>query len=175
MRKRIDIICPGCKNKERATVYDELGIDSLNSVLDRSKFIHECSKCKQKTVLDYSFKFEGHGYKILYTTEEKHEKGYKRICTSFKDTKEKIMIFEDGLNDILIEYFKVYIQKQISRKDELRYDGIVDDTICFYDVDSTDTLGVKKELYDYFLNKFKIKEKDDIEVNNETFIKYIKK
>ena len=173
MRKRIDFICPHCNNKERVSIFDELDVSSINEVLDRSKFTHTCEKCNQKTVLDYSFKFHGNGYILFYSKNNKIEKNVKRICYDFGDLKEKIMIFEDGLNDILIEYFKHYINKQINKNDELRYDGSDEENIIFYNLDTKDSLGIKKELYDYFLNKFKFEDKNDVEVNSESFIKYM--
>lgn len=173
MRKRIDFKCPHCNSKERVSVFDEIDVSEIDEVLNRSKFTHVCEKCNEKIVLDYSFKFHGNGYALYYSTNNEVQKGVKRICSSFGDLKEKIMIFEDGLNDILIEYFKQYINRQINKNDELRYDGSDDENIIFYNLDTKESLGIKKELYDYFLNKFKFKDKDDIEVNNDTFIKYM--
>ena len=102
MRKRIDFICPTCKNKKRITINDEYNEKNIEKILDRSLFNIKCDKCNTSVYLDYKFVLKTPKYSLSYG----EFKDVDRICLSYDDIKEKILIYEDKLNDCLIELSK---------------------------------------------------------------------
>ena len=96
MRKRIDFYCPHCKEKKRITINDEYTKKDIESLLDRSIFKIKCNKCNNETILDYNFLLKTDNYIISYG----ESKDVDRITNTFDDFKEKVLIYEDNLNDI---------------------------------------------------------------------------
>ena len=170
MRKRIDFYCPHCKEKKRITITDEYNESNIDSLLDRSKFKIRCDICNQETIIDYNFLLKTKKYSISYG----EQKDVDRFSLTYDDFKEKVLIYEDELNDILIELMKKRLNHDIRKEYEFRYDGMNDNQIIFYSIDSNETYGMNKELYDYYKNKYKIADVKDVEITSLNFDKYIK-
>jgi transposase-like protein len=170
MRKRIDFYCPHCKNKKRITINDEFNESNINSLLDRSIFKVKCNKCNNETIIDYNFILKTKNYSISYGKS----KDVNRITYTYDDFKEKVLIFEDKLNDILIELMKKKLNHDINSNHELRYDGMNKTQLIFYSIDSNESYAMNKELYEYYKNKYKIEDIKDIEITSDNFDKYIK-
>ena len=170
MRKRIDFYCPHCKEKKRITINDEYNELNIDKLLDRSIFKIKCDKCFQETIVDYNFILKTKNYSISYG----EQKDVDRITLTYDDFKEKVLIFEDKLNDIIIELMKKKLNYDIKKDYELRYDGMNDKQIIFYSIDSNESYALNKELYDYYKNKYKVDNVKDIEITSINFDKYIK-
>ena len=170
MRKRIDFYCPHCKEKKRITINDEYNELNIDKLLDRSIFKIKCDKCFQETIVDYNFILKTKKYSISYG----EQKDVDRITLTYDDFKEKVLIFEDKLNDIIIELMKKKLNYDIKKDYELRYDGMNDNQIIFYSIDSNESYALNKELYDYYKNKYKVDNVKDIEITSINFDKYIK-
>ena len=170
MRKRIDFYCPHCKEKKRITINDEYTKKDIEKLLDRSIFKVKCNKCNNETILDYNFLLKTDNYSISYGESNNVD----RITNTFDDFKEKVLIYEDNLNDILIELTKQKLNHDINKEYEYRYDGMNDKQLMFYSIDSKEEYAINKELYDYYKNKYKIKDIKNIEINSNNFVKYIK-
>ncbi len=180
---KVDFVCPKCHKKYRIKLFKEVNQDKIPEIIDRSLFKAKCSECGEEVTLDYSLVLYGEDYLIYYKVNDekvdiKEERKIKRICTSFKDFKEKILIFRDNLNDVLIEFIKETLLRSIKEdfKDEItdiRYNSLDKNKIVFYAFGTNKYLFVNKEDYDKYLSNFKnIEISDLIEVNKDTYFKY---
>ena len=114
-------------------------------VLSRKAFTFECPDCKEKTLYTYDFLYHDMEQKIMIyhvTTNEAmvqamegfaqmtnvgvddgilngpEVEGYrKRIVRSLNDLREKIFIFDAGLDDRVVEIFKVFCIIQLKQND----------------------------------------------------------
>lgn len=170
MRKRIDFYCPHCKTKKRITINDEYNESHIDNLLDRSAFKIKCNKCNQETIVDYNFCLKTKSYSLSYG----ELKDVDRFTLTYDDFKEKVLIFEDKLNDILIELMKKKLNHDLNTEYELRYDGMNDKQLIFYSIDSNESYAMNKELYDYYQNKYKTDNVKDVEITSHNFDKYIK-
>ena len=170
MRKRIDFICPTCKHKKRVTINDEYNETHIDKLIDKSIFRFKCDKCDTDILLDYNFVLRTKKYSISYGDA----KNVDRICKSIDDFKEKVLIFEDGLNDIFIELAKKKIEYELKKDLNLRYDGSDDARLIFYSLDDENSYSFNRELYDYYLKKYKTPNVKDVEINYLNYFKYIK-
>ena len=128
-----NITCPNC-NKKTTIIYDSLNItldpEKKEKLLNGELFQRECPHCHESFPLDFGFLYhdmEKH-LKIHYcpaeddsTMDESDEElTAEFMMMSVKDSyifrmvhgienlQEKIRIFDAGLNDVVIEYFKVF-------------------------------------------------------------------
>lgn len=103
-----------------------------------------------------------------------------RVCDTFADLKEKLLIYNDNLNDIIIEFIKTFLLDKMDDelKDtstELRYNGIDGENILFSIIDSDKIIGCNKVFYDNLKKKMKIKKiKKCILIDKDTYQKYYK-
>lgn len=180
-----DFRCPNCKAKMRLKIYSQVSKEQIDSILSRKIFEVICDKCKEKIILNYPMHLLMENYAIIYDPNEKVEltnssTKCSRLCKTYEDFKEKIMIFEDGLNDIVIEFIKLFLWEQIdddTRKNitELRYDGKNEDKLFF------SCLGIAKDIFceeNFYLaikSRAKIKKVGDYAlIDSDTFKNYIK-
>lgn len=172
-----NILCPYCNSNNEFTLKDELNQDDIEQILTKKIFEFKCFKCQKKFNIDYPLLFSCNQYFISYKKTIKNVKKHSvlRLCQNFDDFKEKILIFNDSLNDILIEFLKDYIKKQTSDDLFLRYDSFDEKKIVFYDLQNQKYLGISKEFYDNLLKNAKIKKINKmIIVDQDSYIKYIK-
>lgn len=180
-----DFKCPKCKKKNRIKIRSEISSEEIDKIIDRSIFTVECLSCHEKIILDYPLKVIDDNYIIYYTptkteeiASEYHE--YMRICDTFDDFKEKLMIMHDGLNDIVIEFLKDYSLNQLD--DELkrevrmiRYDGCNEENLIFYLIGAKQSIGCNRTLYENILKNCKIKKiKKCVNIDHDTYRSYFK-
>lgn len=180
-----DFKCPNCKKKNRIKIRKEISSEEIDKIIDRSLFKVECLSCHEKIVLDYPIKVIDDKYIIYYTPTETNEiedenREYMRICDTFDDFKEKLMIMNDNLNDIVIEFIKDYVFNQLdkdikSEVRDIRYDGCNEKNLIFFLIGAKQSVGCDKELYKNILKKCKIKKINKcVNIDHETYRKYFK-
>ena len=170
MRKRIDFKCPKCNHKKRITINDEYNKSSITDILSKELFKIKCDKCNTEVILDYNFSIKTPKYSISYG----ESKDVDRICSTLDDLREKVLIFEDDLNDIIVEMLKHKLNHDLDKDYEYRYDGSNEEQLIFYSLDTEESYAINKELYNYYLNKYDIKDVKNIEITNLNFYKYVK-
>ncbi len=174
---KIDFNCPSCGKKNRVKIKNIYSKEDITEILNRNVFKVECSKCKNITTLDYPFTYIDDKYIIYYNMEDTIEENkIKRSCKTFDDIKEKILIFNDELNDILIEYIKLFIESELKKDNifsEVRYDSLVNDELRFYVINKKEYANIPYSFYNDLLNKGKFKEvKDAAVIDANTCLKY---
>ena len=183
--KKEEVKCPKCGKKIRVKVYTKFDESQVADILDRSIFEIECSKCGNKTYTDYQVDLETPNYYLYYTPASDKSKKYvkgkiTRVCDTYSEFKEKILIFEEGLNDILIEFIKMYIKNELKGEEleeykEVRFDSLIDDNIIFTLVGLKKNVAIKKDFYNHLLEHSKIKEpRKAIVLDRNNFWKYHK-
>ena len=182
---RQDVTCPHCKKKLRFRFRDELTSDDIKDIVDKSFFKHTCKECNKDISIQYPVTLKGENYIVYYTPnsdapiEDKSDIEIKRVCDTFDDFKEKLLILNDGLNDIVVEFVKCYIHDKLIEEDKyvdmMRYAGLRDDEIEFTIIDDGQAVVVKKALYDSLENEIKIKKIDNaVMIDINTFRNYFK-
>lgn len=119
--------------------------DMKEAVLNRKAFTFECPDCKERTLYTYDFLYHDMGQKIMIYHVTSNEamvqamegfaqmknieggdgildgpevEGYrKRIVRSLNELREKIFIFDAGLDDRVVEIFKVFCIIQLKQND----------------------------------------------------------
>ncbi len=134
---KVIVTCPKC-NKEHSiriwrSINTTLDPEMKAAVRDRSAFLFECPSCGEKTYMDYGFLYHQMEDRIMIhyaSTDENADEIYEmlngndptgmitdmrknnyliRIVRSQNELREKIAIFDEGLDDRIIEIFKIYI------------------------------------------------------------------
>lgn len=175
--KEFYINCPRCQKNIKIKVIDEMDETKFNEVISKKIFKFKCNYCKNEIQIDYPTTFIGKNYIVSYKTKsKKSDYEYLRICNDFDDFKEKLLIFSHNLNDILIEFIKDYLRKNIEDNTiDIRFDSINDDVLVFYMMEKDKYIGFKMEQYQQLLNHSKIKKINNFkEINNHNYYKYIK-
>ena len=183
--KKEEVKCPKCGKKIRVKVYTKFDESQVADILDRSIFEITCSKCGNKTYTDYQVDLETPNYYLYYTPASDKSKKYvkgkiTRVCDTYAEFKEKILILEEGLNDILIEFIKMYIKNELKGEEledykEVRFDSVIDDNIIFTLVGLKKNVAIKKDFYNHLLEHSKIKEpRKAIVLDRSNFWKYHK-
>ncbi len=181
-----DFKCPNCKKKNRIKIKSEVTSAEIDKIIDRSLFKVKCLACGETITVDYPIKISGDNYVIYYTPcssdeieDEYHE--YMRVCDTFDDFKEKLLIMKDSLNDIIIELIKDYLIIELDeeiKKDikDIRYDGQNEEHLIFYLIGAEKSAGCSKQIYANLLKKCKLKKiKKCVNVDHQTYEKYLKK
>lgn len=131
------IICPICQNKNIVKFYNSINVTLQSKLkkqlINESLFSYTCSFCSNKFILQYPFLYNDMQnnfmiyfipkrtlYKIDCNKEiEKFPnllETNKRIVNSIEYLKEKILILENGLDDISIELYKLIINKFFNKE-----------------------------------------------------------
>ena len=134
---KVIVTCPKC-NKEHSiriwrSINTTLDPEMKAAVRDRSAFLFTCPSCDEKTYMDYGFLYHQMEDRIMIhyaSTDENADEIYEmlngndptgmitemrknnyliRIVRSQNELREKIAIFDEGLDDRIIEIFKIYI------------------------------------------------------------------
>lgn len=180
-----DFKCPNCKKKNRVKMIKECDNENIISIINRDIFSFVCSSCGEKIIIDHPLKLIGENYIIHYTPAsdeniKDQKKEFMRVCDTFEDFKEKILIFEDNLNDIIIEFIKKFLLNQLEENiknevTDIRYDGNNEENLIFYLCGLKKSVGCSKSFYQELLNKSKIKKIDKcINIDSNTFSDYFK-
>lgn len=172
------IECPFCKKDNNYELISELDDKYLSDILKCQIFKKSCSYCNREFNIEYPISFISDNYIVSYKRMITHkiDKKVLRICNDYDDFKEKILIFNDSLNDILIEFIKDYIMGEVNDSSLiLRYDSMNENQIIFYDLKNEKNMAISRELYDKLLEHSKIKKiRSMCEINGDNYIKYIK-
>lgn len=177
--------CPKCKKKNRIKIHEEINNDLIDKIITRELFTFECKDCHEKIIVDYPLKIVGKNYLIYYTPGKNLEindnsKEILRVCDTFDDLKEKLLILEDELNDIVIEFIKMFLIRQLDKeiKDEMtdiRYDGKNEENLLFYLIGPNKTIGCNIEFYNNIFKRMKLKRIEKcVVIDSNTFDKYYK-
>lgn len=116
-----DIICPQCGESQKYRLFSSINPkdnpELKQSVLDETLFDWRCQRCNYFAAMAYPFVYvdnraryiicaaPGGNGKTIEPTEQ--IKGYvKRRVKNLAELKEKILIFDSGLNDVAVELVK---------------------------------------------------------------------
>ncbi len=127
-----EILCPKCGQKETLTMHIGANISELphikTEVLNQTIFDKICDKCGYSRQIVYPMVYHDtkKGYILALTpvagkaktisSPKELEKLAKRRVKSLEELKEKILIFDEKLNDVAIEMLKNSICEVISKK-----------------------------------------------------------
>ena len=136
-RGKISITCPKCGKKHSFQVWDSINTlefpEMKEKVRNDEAFRYRCPDCGATALLNYNFLYHQQEDKILifvdadgssYGDMEKILKqrgnafdGYrKRILLSYNDFKEKLLIFDAGLDDRIVEIIKSSIWDNVEER-----------------------------------------------------------
>ena len=128
--REITITCPKCKKDHPFVIWERINT-SLNpgmkeAVKDRSAFLFKCPSCGEKNYVNYGFLYHQMEDRIIIQyadSDEEATTAYQMLMMMFKDMqkdeylirivrsqnelREKIAIFDAGLDDRIIEIFKI--------------------------------------------------------------------
>lgn len=180
-----EFICPKCNKKNRIKIHDDITDEEIEKVINRELFSYHCKNCNESLIIEYPLKITGSNYCIYYTPTKTDSiddncKEYMRICDTYNDLKEKILIFQEDLNDIVIEFIKRFLLTQLdveTQKNtrEIRFNNIYNDTITFSLIGENKTIGCSMDFYNKIQKKLKIKKIDKcVLIDENTFDKYYK-
>ena len=153
------IVCPMCGELGRAEIYTSVNTTVnkalRDKVLDGELFSWRCPSCNYSARLNYPILYNDMKNRFMVylipkidryqLCDKELENKYsilsnisKRITADFNSFKEKIFIFESGLDDMAVELTKLAISQTVSKK----LDGaeIVDGYLSMYDRE-TNTMG----------------------------------
>lgn len=153
------IVCPMCGELSKAEIYTSVNPTvnkSIRSkVLDGNLFAWSCPSCNHKARLNYPILYNDMKNRFMVylipkidrfqLCDKELEEKYsnlrninKRIVSDFNSFKEKIFIFESGLDDMAVELTKLAIGQNVSKK--LNNAEIVEGYLSMYDRE-TNTMG----------------------------------
>lgn len=174
-----ELKCPSCKKKIKVKVYNTFDESKITDILNKDIFKVTCSDCNETFYVDYPFELDTDKYHLFYTPYEDADKEIiknkiNRKCNTFDDLREKILIFEEDLNDIVIEYLKAYIGGSLKNDEikDIRFDSVIDDKVIFALIGINQNAGIEKIVYDELLKKAKIK--DNLVIDQSNYKDYIK-
>lgn len=153
------IVCPMCGELGKAEIYTSVNTTVnkalRDKVLDGELFSWRCPSCNYSARLNYPILYNDMKNRFMVylipkidryqLCDKELENKYsnlrnisKRITADFNSFKEKIFIFESGLDDMAVELTKLAISQTVSKK----LDGaeIVDGYLSMYDRE-TNTMG----------------------------------
>jgi len=174
---KIDFNCPSCSKKNRIKIKNVYSNEEITDIIDRNIFKFKCTKCGKETILDYPFTYTCDDYIIYYNMEDNiKDNKLKRICKTYDDVKEKLLIFSDNLNDIVIEYIKLFIESELKKDKvftEVRYDSLINNELRFYVINKKEYANIPIDFYNNLIKKGKLKEvKGAAVIDANTCLKY---
>lgn len=181
------IKCPKCKHKIKIKIITNITHDEINSIIDRSLFEVKCKECNETIVALYPLIIETENYIIHFDpsydksiVKDKIKNKTKRLCLDYDDLKEKILIFEDNLNDVIIEFIKEFYKHQLDKEtkkklNDIRYNSIVDNNIVLSLIGVNKNIACPLEVYKELEKRCKIKSiKNAIIIDETSYRKYFK-
>lgn len=135
--RSITITCPKCHTESEFVMWESINTmldpEMKSAVRDRSAFLFTCPECGAKTYVDYGFLYHQMEDRIMIhyaSSDENAEEIYDlvtgktmpdmmkemfdsdyliRIVRSQNQLREKLAIFDSGLDDRIIELFKIFL------------------------------------------------------------------
>lgn len=183
-----DYICPKCKQKNRIKIYTKVTEGDIKKIIDKSIFKHECKKCHEIISVEYPLTVEGEKYTIYFTPGQNNSidecpSNINRVCDTYADLKEKILILEANLNDIVIEALKSQIKNKLpelkisdlDNLERLRYNSFDPSYISFSLVGIDKLVGISVNEYYALEDNLKIKKiKKSVLIDEYTYKNYIR-
>ena len=131
MAKKEEVCCPECGSPISFTLWDSINTmipTAISDIITGKLFDIQCESCGYKTRVDYPILFNDMEHKVMiyYVTPEQVEETEKaaaimkmtgaqvRIVMSQNELREKAMIFNEGLDDRVIEIVKVLTLEQLN-------------------------------------------------------------
>ncbi len=166
-----NIVCPKCNETTAHNIYTSINAytnpELRESVLDESLFKWQCSCCGHRARLTYPVLYNDMKHRFMVyliprierfqladrelEEEFKNLKGIKkRLAPDFNSFKEKVFIFESGLDDMAVEITKLAISETLAKKQNL--ESVTEGYLSMYDRESnamgfTFFLGENKQPY----------------------------
>lgn len=149
------VLCPECKLMSRQVIYPTINakesVEQKEALLDGSLFLWQCPHCKSVLNLQYPFLYHDPDQQLMiyYSPNsqynnisdnkmaKEHEilkNSTKRVVSSLNDLKEKLLIFNKGLNDMYIEVAKLTISEVLEKQNYIK---IVDSKFCIFDEENS--------------------------------------
>lgn len=138
MKKNIEFKCPECHESFYADIYPSINVQMdeglKNKVLSGQLFDFECTHCHSTFHVPYPVLYHDMEKKLLiqFTQEadlsktkevldrvEKREDYTIRIVDSYRNWIEKILIYENGLDDRIMELYKLLVLSQYENVNNL--------------------------------------------------------
>ena len=121
--RTVKYICPYCRKEMEIEVFDKVNAQEDPDLQERCAsgdlFKTSCPHCKQDFMVQYPLVYIDTANKfILWLSQEEHpeignltrpliQQGYRlRRCSTIREFTEKIAIFEDGMDDVVVELAK---------------------------------------------------------------------
>lgn len=132
-----NIVCPKCGFRVETKIYQGINVTAepklRESVLSEKLFRWKCPACRYEATLKHPLLYNDVKNKFMIymipnivseqLVDSKLEEEFpetskvtKRLVSSFNALKEKIMIFEEGLNDMAVELAKLAVSSVIAKK-----------------------------------------------------------
>lgn len=164
IKKRV--VCPNCDSSTEATLYTSINVTNNKELrkqaLDESLFKWKCKSCGHEARLTYPMLYNDMKKRFMIYLIPKIEHFQladkaleeefktlkhinKRIVPDFNTFKEKIFIFESGLDDMAVELTKLAISEAVARK--LKIDKITEGYLSMYNTENN-TMG-----FTYFIGE----------------------
>lgn len=168
------VTCPVCGETARADIYISINVTNNKELraktMDESLFTWACPKCNNKARLMGPVLYNDmkHRFMVYLIPKVEHfqladknlEEKYKtlkhidkRIVPDFNTFKEKIFIFESGLNDMAVELTKLAISEAVAKK--LNIDKVDEGYLSMYNSENN-TMGftfyIGKDKHPYVQN-----------------------
>ena len=163
LQRTTSIKCPTCNKKSKTKIYDSLNIsldpDEKAKLLNGELFQWECPHCHESFLLDFGFIYHDMEKRLMIyfrpagddaAADEDDAYGLRskmldlvkdsyslRTVHGIENLQEKIRIFDAGLNDVVIEYFKLFgtLDADENRRFTFYFDRIEDGQLIFHGVD----------------------------------------
>lgn len=138
MEKKIKLVCPECSQEFNTDIYTSINVqldkDMKTKVLSGKLFDIECEHCRSKFHIPYPVLYHDMEKKLLIQyTEEKDLESSKdvlknanvgadytvRIVDNERDWIEKILICDSGLDDRIMELYKLLVLSQYEDADNV--------------------------------------------------------
>lgn len=144
-RREVSLTCPQCGKEHPFIIWNSINTtldpEMKEAVKDRSAFRFVCPDCGAKTYIDYDLLYHQMEDRIMIhyaRLDESAEQIYQmltkddpedmvqdmlrnhyliRIARSQNQLREKIAIFDAGLDDRIIEIYKIFILRTVQEKD----------------------------------------------------------
>ena len=177
------VVCPRCEYWEAFMKYDSVNVTLnpklRNKVMSGSIFDWTCPECGEKLSVRYNLLYHDmdKAFQVYYAPKsctetnemvnKLHAKypSIRTLCRTvgtLNELREKILIFENGLNDIAIELIKIVVkydkENNIPEECELRFEKIIKDKHLIFrriinDEPQEGFILFAKTNYDNFLNE----------------------
>jgi hypothetical protein len=129
LTKQVDVACPSCGSPQKFTLWESLNVEidpaEKENLLSGEICTLRCEWCGEESPIEHDLLYHDPGKKLLIqlSCEQSEEdstlkqaienlsgvtaQGYRfRVVKTFKDLVEKVLIFDDRLDDRVVEVLK---------------------------------------------------------------------